>query len=109
MVAPSQSELWGGETIVANSPARRMQLLGDMVHFQLRPSGRRPRLQLSSGRRVLEIPREGTTMSSHRHVPFDEPPVFWGEISPSEHIAQFYDTDAVFLDTLGRFHWRRID
>jgi hypothetical protein len=31
------------------------------------------------------------------------PPVFWGEIAPCEHIAQFYEDDAVFLDTLVRF------
>src|SRR4029077_8889783 len=31
------------------------------------------------------------------------PPVFWGEIAPCEHIAQFYEHDAVFLDTLVRF------
>jgi hypothetical protein len=31
------------------------------------------------------------------------PAIFWGEIAPSEHIAQFYEDDAVFLDTLLRF------
>jgi hypothetical protein len=31
--------------------------------------------------------------SSGRHV-------FWGEIAPSEHIAQFYEDDGVLLDTL---------
>ncbi len=29
--------------------------------------------------------------------------VFWGEIAPSEHIAQFYEHDAVLLDTLVGF------
>ncbi|MGC2478011.1 MAG: MEDS domain-containing protein [Candidatus Sulfotelmatobacter sp.] len=27
-------------------------------------------------------------------------PVFWGEIAPCEHIAQFYEHDGVLLDTL---------
>ena len=26
--------------------------------------------------------------------------VFWGELAPSEHVAQFYDHDGVLLDTL---------
>jgi MEDS: MEthanogen/methylotroph, DcmR Sensory domain len=30
-------------------------------------------------------------------------PIFWGEIAPCEHIAQFYEDDAIFLDTLVRF------
>jgi hypothetical protein len=42
-------------------------------------------------------------MSSHVDFLSDGSPVFWGEISPCEHIAQFYDTDAVFLDTLSGF------
>jgi hypothetical protein len=42
-------------------------------------------------------------MSSQVNFPLDGSPIFWGEISPSEHIAQFYDTDAVFLDTLAGF------
>ena len=29
--------------------------------------------------------------------------VFWGEISPCEHLVQIYDTDRVFLDTLEGF------
>jgi len=29
--------------------------------------------------------------------------VFWGEIAPSEHIAQFYEDDVVLLDTLVGF------
>jgi hypothetical protein len=29
--------------------------------------------------------------------------VFWGEISPWEHLVQIYDTDSVFLDTLEGF------
>src|ERR1700692_2586984 len=28
---------------------------------------------------------------------------FWGEIAPSEHIAQFYENDAVLIDTLTGF------
>jgi MEDS: MEthanogen/methylotroph, DcmR Sensory domain len=36
--------------------------------------------------------------------PCDQPlPRFRGEVAPSEHIAQFYGDDAVFLDTLLRF------
>jgi hypothetical protein len=42
-------------------------------------------------------------MSSNVDFPLDRSPIFWAEISPSEHIAQFYDTDAVFLDTLAGF------
>jgi MEDS: MEthanogen/methylotroph, DcmR Sensory domain len=30
-------------------------------------------------------------------------PIFWGEIAPCEHIAQFYDHDGVLLDTLAGF------
>jgi hypothetical protein len=30
-------------------------------------------------------------------------PVFWGEIAPCEHIAQFYEDDGVLLDTLAGF------
>jgi hypothetical protein len=29
--------------------------------------------------------------------------IFWGEIAPSEHIAQFYENDNVLLDTLTGF------
>jgi hypothetical protein len=42
-------------------------------------------------------------MNSHADLPSAGSPVFWGEMSPSEHIAQFYETDAVFLDTLCGF------
>jgi MEDS: MEthanogen/methylotroph, DcmR Sensory domain len=42
-------------------------------------------------------------MTSHLDIPSDGSPIFWGEISPCEHIAQIYDTDAVFLDTLAGF------
>lgn len=31
------------------------------------------------------------------------PNIFWGEIAPSEHIAQFYEHDRVLLDTLTGF------
>ncbi len=31
------------------------------------------------------------------------PPIFWGEIAPCEHIAQFYEHDGVLLDTLAGF------
>lgn len=37
-------------------------------------------------------------------VPNSLPPlpldIFWGEISPCEHMVQFYESDGVFLDTL---------
>jgi hypothetical protein len=29
--------------------------------------------------------------------------LFWGEVSPSEHLVQFYEVDDVFLDTLEGF------
>ena len=29
--------------------------------------------------------------------------IFWGEVSPCEHLVQFYETDNVFLDTLEGF------
>jgi hypothetical protein len=32
-----------------------------------------------------------------------KPPVFWGEISPCEHIAQFYEHEGILLDSLERF------
>jgi hypothetical protein len=34
---------------------------------------------------------------------FSANPVFWGEIAPCEHIAQFYEDDGVLLDTLAGF------
>lgn len=37
------------------------------------------------------------------------PPVFWGEIAPCEHIAQFYEHDGVLLDTLTGFFGGGID
>lgn len=42
-------------------------------------------------------------MSTDIDFPPEQSPIFWAEISPCEHIAQFYDTDAVFLDTLAGF------
>jgi len=35
--------------------------------------------------------------------PIADAEIFWGEIAPSEHIAQFYDHDGVLLDTLTGF------
>jgi KaiC/GvpD/RAD55 family RecA-like ATPase len=32
-----------------------------------------------------------------------EAPVFWGEIAPCEHIAQFYEREGAFLDALAGF------
>ncbi|MFZ0321807.1 MAG: MEDS domain-containing protein [Candidatus Sulfotelmatobacter sp.] len=42
-------------------------------------------------------------MSSNSPIPAIQSPVFWGEIAPCEHIAQFYEHDDVLLDTLGGF------
>ena len=42
-------------------------------------------------------------MPDHVDFPIDGSRSFWGEIPPGEHIAQFYDSDAVFLDTLAGF------
>jgi MEDS: MEthanogen/methylotroph, DcmR Sensory domain len=40
-------------------------------------------------------------------IPFDSQqtwsPVFWGELSPSEHLVQIYENDDVFMDTLEGF------
>ena len=32
-----------------------------------------------------------------------DPQVFWGEIAPSEHVAQFYQSDRVLNESLARF------
>jgi hypothetical protein len=32
-----------------------------------------------------------------------KPTIFWGEIAPCEHVAQFYENDADLLDTLTEF------
>ena len=42
-------------------------------------------------------------MNSNVPVPSSQTPVFWGEIAPCEHIAQFYEHDGVLLDTLAGF------
>ena len=39
-------------------------------------------------------------MSEAIGLPPSGNPVFWGEIAPCEHIAQFYEHDGVLLDTL---------
>ena len=39
-------------------------------------------------------------MSSDADFESHGSPVFWGEIAPCEHIAQFYEHDGVLLDTL---------
>jgi hypothetical protein len=38
----------------------------------------------------------------HKGVP-SKHSVFWGEIAPCEHIAQFYENEGVLLDSLERF------
>jgi hypothetical protein len=43
------------------------------------------------------------SMSSNNSIPASLNPVFWGEIAPCEHIAQFYEHEAVLLDTLAGF------
>ena len=42
-------------------------------------------------------------MNPHVHFQSNENQVFWGEIAPCEHIAQFYEHDGVLLDTLSGF------
>jgi hypothetical protein len=42
-------------------------------------------------------------MSSQADIRSSGTNVFWGEIAPSEHIAQFYEDDGVLLDTLVGF------
>src|SRR5579872_1911360 len=42
-------------------------------------------------------------MSSNTPIPAAPSPIFWGELAPCEHLAQFYEHDAVLLDTLARF------
>jgi hypothetical protein len=43
------------------------------------------------------------SMSSNPVVPSNSVQTFWGEIAPSEHIAQFYEHDGVLLDILTEF------
>lgn len=51
-----------------------------------------------SGDRVNIMPSvETTNLSAH------EPDVFWGEISPCEHLVQIYQDEDVFLDSLEGF------
>jgi hypothetical protein len=42
-------------------------------------------------------------MSSNLDREPNPSPVFWGEIAPCDHIAQFYEHDGVLLDTLAGF------
>jgi hypothetical protein len=42
-------------------------------------------------------------LNPHVHFQSNENQVFWGEIAPCEHIAQFYEHDGVLLDTLSGF------
>jgi len=42
-------------------------------------------------------------MSSNNYSPVSQSPIFWGEIAPCEHIAQFYEHEGVLLDTLAGF------
>ncbi|HMG86199.1 MAG TPA: MEDS domain-containing protein [Terracidiphilus sp.] len=42
-------------------------------------------------------------MSSNAEFHSSTTPIFWGEIAPCEHIAQFYENDDVLLDTLFGF------
>jgi hypothetical protein len=44
---------------------------------------------------------QGENMSSYPQSSVS--PVFWGEIAPCEHIAQFYEDDGVLLDTLSGY------
>ena len=47
--------------------------------------------------------RVGEVMTSNLDIQPNRSPVFWGEIAPCEHIAQFYEDDGVLLDTLAGF------
>jgi MEDS: MEthanogen/methylotroph, DcmR Sensory domain len=42
-------------------------------------------------------------MASNPRLETNEAQIFWGEIAPCEHIAQFYTDDTVLLDTLAGF------
>jgi hypothetical protein len=42
-------------------------------------------------------------MDSYIPLQSISPQIFWGEIAPSEHIAQFYENDNVLVDTLTGF------
>jgi MEDS: MEthanogen/methylotroph, DcmR Sensory domain len=42
-------------------------------------------------------------MSGSANLESSGSPVFWGEIAPCEHIAQFYEDDGVLLDTQAGF------
>ena len=42
-------------------------------------------------------------MRSNLNFQSGDSSIFWGEIAPCEHIAQFYEHDAVLLDTLTGF------
>lgn len=42
-------------------------------------------------------------MASSISRPISDVSDFWGEIAPSEHIAQFYENDEVLIDTLAGF------
>jgi len=42
-------------------------------------------------------------MGSNNYTPSSQNPVFWGEIAPCEHIAQFYEHEDVLVDTLAGF------
>ncbi len=42
-------------------------------------------------------------MNNNLGSTFDEAKIFWGEMAPCEHIAQFYADDAILQDTLTGF------
>jgi hypothetical protein len=42
-------------------------------------------------------------MSGHVELQAPRSHIFWGEIAPCEHLAQFYENDGVLLDTLTGF------
>ena len=44
-----------------------------------------------------------TAMTSEIEFQSSSTPIFWGEIAPCDHIAQFYENDDVLLDTLFGF------
>src|ERR1700691_66514 len=78
----------------------------------LRPTVLIPRNRLA--KRLQQIPYKSTIQRRHMirscrtegesmDLQSSGSPVFWGEIAPCEHIAQFYEDDGVLLDTLSGF------
>jgi hypothetical protein len=52
---------------------------------------------------MLVIINDRESLMSEIHLESREARIFWGEIAPSQHFAQFYSDDAALLDTLTGF------